>query len=479
MSSINLMHSATDPVKEASTPETLSLAGEESTFTKDYSTSCNSSKDGSGSGNTDNEPVAGCIPCSVEVQLDEAASETNNLATTVGEFKEWCGTKFFSDLVAEGLEYLNHPSEDVVMIYECPSSNTDKTSFQNVDNYFIHDYPPTPVTHSMLLLPLRYSVMNGDATSVFFAGQVPNALVAHWHASIPGFKEPHFIPAIPTNAKVHAYLPMEGFENNVHDPDVHYRLAGKDVINEMTDKTTKLLPNTKTVRPCIAKVTHAKGSLGIFVIRNDDDEAEFAEFLDISGNPDYVVTELVNIHQNLSCHFFMHPNGDVIWFGSSENLQLADGTWSDDSTIELKKQELYREMMAPYVRDVVQYCLLNGHWGFAGIDVLFDFDGAGYTVDVNPRVTGTMPALMAAQLLNRSDLEIGKFRKSSKYTYFGGCDELMAKVEAYNAKHSEESMIIVLSAFESEPSKTFCNMAVFGKSHDGCESVIESFLQTR
>jgi len=83
MSSINLLHSAPDPVKEASTPETLSLAGEESTFTKDYSTSCNSSKDGSGSGNTDNEPVAGCIPCSVEVQLDEAASETNNLATTV------------------------------------------------------------------------------------------------------------------------------------------------------------------------------------------------------------------------------------------------------------------------------------------------------------------------------------------------------------------------------------------------------------
>ena len=75
------------------------------------------------------------------------------------------------------------------MIYECPSSNTDKTSFQNVDNYFIHDYPPTPVTHSMLLLPLRYSVMNGDATSVFFAGQVPNALVAHWPATQQGQAE--------------------------------------------------------------------------------------------------------------------------------------------------------------------------------------------------------------------------------------------------------------------------------------------------
>jgi hypothetical protein len=395
----------------------------------------------------------------------------------VGEIKEWCGTKFFADLIIEGLEYLNQPSEDLVMVYECPSSNNAATTFQNMNNYIIHDYPPTPIAYSMTLRPIRYSFMNGDSAPAFLAGDVPDALQNHWCSTVPGYKKPTYYSDIPANAKVHAYLPIEGYQNNVHDPDVHYHIAGKAAINEMTERTTRLYPDTKTVRPCIAKSTHAMGSLGIFVIRNDEDEAKFFEFIESSGNQDYIVTELVDIHQNLACHFFMHPNGDVIWIGSSENLRREDGSFTSDSCFEAKNQDKYRELMAPFVRDVAQYCLSKGHWGFAGIDVLVDSNGKGYNVDVNPRVTGSMPAIMAGKLLNRSDLTVGKFRKATSSAYRGTCDELMAKIEDYNAKNSSETMIVVCSLMESTPIKTYCNMAVFGKTNEACEAVFDMFLE--
>jgi predicted ATP-grasp superfamily ATP-dependent carboligase len=52
-----------------------------------------------------------------------------------------------------------------------------------------------------------------------------------------------------------------------------------------------------------------------------------------------------------------------------------------------------------YVEDVVKHCESIGFWGFCGIDVLFDKEGVGHLVDVNPRVAGSSPALMIMHLL--------------------------------------------------------------------------------
>jgi carbamoylphosphate synthase large subunit len=43
----------------------------------------------------------------------------------------------------------------------------------------------------------------------------------------------------------------------------------------MHKQTTELLPDTRTIRPCVVKTTHSMGSRGIFIIQNDNDEAEF------------------------------------------------------------------------------------------------------------------------------------------------------------------------------------------------------------
>lgn len=362
------------------------------------------------------------------------------------------------------------------MVYECPSSSCNDTSFYNANQYKIHDYPPTPFEYKAFLRPLRYSSMNGNAYPSYLMDEPDPHLLSHWIQTIPNFVCPEFVCTIPPTSKIYAYLPTENLPNHVHDPDVHYELAGKRAINLMTDHAPRLLPNTKDIRPCVTKVTHGMGSLGVFVIANDEDEAEFEQFVQDTGKPTYVITEFVNIQRNLSCHFFIHPNGDLIWFGSSENLMLSSGKWSSDSTIDMDQQKYLQDLQAPYAAEVADYCRSSGYWGFCGIDVLINTEGVGFVVDVNPRVTGTMPALMvASQIQSKFGYRIGKFRKSSKCIFPGSAEELFHKVDEYNADHQGNSIVVVFSIHEMKGNMTRINVGAFGYTHEVCESLLDCF----
>ena len=72
-------------------------------------------------------------------------------------------------------------------------------------------------------------------------------------------------------------------QNHVVHHSAHYYVAGKNAIPEMTAHSPKHYADTKAVRPCVVKVTHAMGSLGIFVIRDDDEEKELLKFLEKTG----------------------------------------------------------------------------------------------------------------------------------------------------------------------------------------------------
>ena len=294
--------------------------------------------------------------------------------------------------------------------------------------------------------------------------------------------EPTFVSKIPSRSKVYAYLPVEHIANHVIDPYVHYHLAGKDVLHLMTNKTTRLLANTQDERPCVCKMTHSFSSLGVFVIRNDQDEKAFNDFLKDSGYPTFIITEYIEIERNVACHFFIHPSGDLTWFGCNENRRMADGSWSSDSTIAMADQEHLKEIQLPFVQDVVRYCHFLGFWGFCGIDVLFDTNGKGHLVDVNPRVTGSCPAIMVAHLLNEKyGFEYCLFRRNSKFAFPGTAKQLLQQVEAYNKEHEGKSMI-VLNGFcqAEEASTTMINIIVFSAtSLEECEQVLDRFAPLR
>lgn len=215
---------------------------------------------------------------------------------------------------------------------------------------------------------------------------------------------------------------------------------------------------------------------GIFVIRNNDDEREFQEFIESTGYPTFVVTEFVEIERNIACHFFIHPNNEgITWFGSNENRRMDDGSWSPDSTIVKGDQEYLREVQLPFVMDVVAYFQSHGFWGFCGVDVLFDKSGKGYLVDVNPRVTGSLPAIMAGQLLfEKFGYEYCLFRRSARYAYRGSAESFLREVDEYNTLHSGQSIIVINSFAQETESRTLVQFGVYGnKGLDECQAVLD------
>jgi hypothetical protein len=303
-------------------------------------------------------------------------------------------------------------------------------------------------------------------------------LLEHWKEVLPSVPSPHFVDTVHENDVVYAYLPVERIKNHVNDPDTHYHLAGKDAIHLMTQKTTRLLPDTRTLRPCVVKTTHSMGSKGIFIIRNDEDEKEFEDFLVTSGNPTFVVTDFVDIKRNIACHFFIHPSGEITWFGSNENLRLPNGQFSSDSYLIMADQEEMKHLQAPFVEEVVQYCKTLGFWGFCGIDVLFDSKDRGYLVDINPRVTGSCPALMALHILAKQyGFTHGLFRRSGDINYFGSPEKLFEDVSAYNTENEGKSRIVVHSYFLNEKGITRVNVGVYGKDIGECKTVLNRFAK--
>jgi len=416
---------------------------------------------------------------------EETASLISSISDT--EFhpsfrlEQWDRKLFFSDFIRNGLEATTHKdAADIIMLYESPSSSSHETSFFNSQVYKFHDYPPSPVTYKAVLAPCRYTLMNGSTYPSYLRDEPPAGMIEHWQKTVPGFVTPSFVQEIPSSSTVYAYLPCEHIAKHVNDPHVHYHLAGKDAIHLMSSKTTKLLANTQDQRPCICKTTHSMGSKGIFVIRNDEDEALFNQFLQDSGNPTFIVTEFVDIGRNVACHFFIHPTttGQVTWFGSNENCQTADGDWSTDSTIVLEDQDHLRDLQLPFVQDVVHYCQSLGFWGFCGIDVLFDTTGVGYLVDVNPRVTGSCPAIMLARLLEaKYGFKYALFRRNPRFAFRGSADQLLHQTDAYNEDHEGESMIVLNSFSEVDPTYTLVNIIVYSASSlEECEHVADRFV---
>lgn len=392
--------------------------------------------------------------------------------------------KGYSEYIKEGMEFLKKESSNVVMLFESPSSASSETSFHNDTKYRFHDWPPPKSTMQKAILgPCKYGMWNGSALPAFLkGGKAPEGLEAHWEKVMPeNLAMPRFVDKVKEDDVAYAYLPVEQIKNHVNDPNTHYHLAGKDAIHLMTQKTTKLLPDTRTSRPCVVKTTHSMGSKGIFIIRNDEDEAEFEQFLQESGSPTFVVTDFVDIKRNIACHFFMHPDGkNITWFGSNENYRNPDGSFSTDSYLEMKDQKSMKELQMPFVEEVTQYCQSLGFWGFCGIDVLFDSKDNGFLVDINPRVTGSCPALLTLQVFNKKyGYDTALFRRAGHISYHGKMEDMMAEIDAYNAANEGKSRIVIHSGFQLAENNTRINIGVYGFDMEENKTVLNRFAQPK
>ena len=175
----------------------------------------------------------------------------------------------------------------------------------------------------------------------------------------------------------------------------------------------------------------------------------------------------------------MHPDGEsVTWFGSNENKRDENGKFTSDSYLIMDDQEELKKLQLPFVEEVVNYCHGLNFWGFCGVDVLFDSNGDGFLVDINPRVTGSCPALMTLSQLKREyKFNVGMFRRSGNICHFAKPEALLASVARYNAENEGKSRIVIHSFFQpnKEEDLTKVNIGVYGTDLEHCRKVLDEY----
>jgi hypothetical protein len=380
---------------------------------------------------------------------------------------QWDKETRISELIQQGLEFLNQSTANVIMLCESPSSACRKARFFNHQVYRICDYPPDSALARTVLGPCRYALIHGAAFSMYLHNSRPPAgLLEHWKDVLDNrFVQPQFVHDIDVNSRVYAFAPCESIPNHINDPFMHFHLSGLDALHLMTKRTPRLLATIE--RPCIVKVTHAlENSKGTFVIKSQEDEVEFQKYLMESGQSNYIVTEYFQAELAVSGHFFIHPNGSVIWIGSNEICQ------GETSILTLSAQEYLKDLQLLFCRDVVQYCRSLGYWGCVGMDVLFKKNGQGYLTHVYPRVTATLPAIMTLHWLGL-EYCIYKHGKDS-VRYEGTAKELLEQVARHNNK-AKNSKVVLFSFVELKSGFTKITIGVYGKSLDLCQRILGRF----
>lgn len=186
-------------------------------------------------------------------------------------------------------------------------------------------------------------------------------------------------------------------------------------------------------------------------------------------------------------HFFIHPRGDVVWFGSSSKYHEEKGlliidTNDFDGTIQTNN--LQKE-----IAEICNTCKMEERWGFYSLDSLVkisdkadaDEECTAGTVVTHIKhrltcITGTLSAVMVAQLVRTAYgyIYCVLSQDSSTRAFPGTIQELLLKVESHNKRKQGESLVIVLAACEFFEI-TLIDFGVYGNSLEHAWSVLNEF----
>lgn len=377
---------------------------------------------------------------------------------------------FLSELYVED-------APDAVLLAEYPSSNSDETCFQNKTQFAIHDPFPPPARQLIKVLGPHH-LMCGWGRELPVASEIkpPPQLLEHWEKVLGPEAVPVWEQAPSNEVKryitlfPHASVPPE---QQVIDPVVNYELHSKYVIEQIDCPQAEVLDGVKV--PCVVKLTHGYAGLGNFMIRSDADEAAMLEQLQhYWPDADVVVNSLIeNIVEDYGVQFYLRPDGSTVWLGLTEQNFNQHQRWCG-GVYASELQESQLESLAPFVQATAQHLSGRGYHGVVGIDVLRNDVGKQFLVDVNPRLTGISPFLMASRIFDRDQgLKFGAYRASCQYA--GSLEQLIASSEA--AWNDDGVRVLVLSAFASlaengEP-VTICHISASATALELCQAKLD------
>lgn len=366
------------------------------------------------------------------------------------------------------------------LLAEYPSSNSDETCFQNKTLFPIHDPFPPPARELIKVLGPHHLMCGwGRELPVASEIQPPHQLLEHWERLLGVEAVPVWEYAPSTAAKRYVTLfPHESLspEQQVIDPVANYELHSKCVIAQIDCPQAEVLGGVKI--PCVVKLTHGYAGLGNFMIRSDADEAAMREQLQQYWPEAGVVVNsmLDNIVDDYGVQFYLRPDGSTVWLGLTEQNFNQQQRWCG-GVYRSELQQTQFESLAPFVQATAQHLSKCGYHGVVGIDVLTTGDGQRYLVDVNPRLTGISPFLMASRMFDRDQgLKFGVYRASCRYG--GDLEQLTAAAEA--AWKDDGVKVLVQSAFvsvaETGTPVTICHLSASATALELCQAKLDQLM---
>jgi hypothetical protein len=384
---------------------------------------------------------------------------------------------------------------DAVLLTEYPSSNSKETRFRNDQRFIIHDpFPPPPKALLKTLGPHHLMCGWGDLIPVTSEVKPPSILLDHWQKVFGDRGVPNWMPdndvcfesskedPLAAGSIVNAtkrsplitLFPHESLDagQQLIDPEVYYHLHSKQAIAEIDCPQAAVLSEPQL--PCIAKLSHGYAGLGNYLLQNESDLANMRSQLSQHWpNAKLVYNSIVpNIVGDFGVQFYLQRDGKAVWLGVTQQ-HFDDGSrWCGGSFSASQQQELVAPM-APFVEATAKFLHDHGYFGVVGIDVLKTQDGGHYLVDLNPRLTGISPFLMASRIFVRQHgHSAGIYQASRRFS--GSLGQLIAAAE-----ENRDATVLVLSAVE-QPSEggveTICHISASAATESSVHSVLDEFL---
>ncbi|MEJ2669700.1 MAG: ATP-grasp domain-containing protein [Gammaproteobacteria bacterium] len=371
---------------------------------------------------------------------------------------------FLSELYAED-------APQGVLLAEYPSSNSTATRYNNTHKFIIHDpYPPPAYALLKVLGPHHLMHCWGGEMPVASEVRPPERLLTHWvrvfgEAVRPRWQSPN------GDARYITLFPFETLPTTQHfmDPEQLYALHGKEALANIECPQMKVLEKAKP--PCVIKLSHGYAGKGNFVVRNEADlHAARAELERRWPDARTVVNEFMqDIVGDFGVQFYVRRDGEVVWLGFTRQIFNEQKHWAGGS-FSADMQDTLSPHFEEMVRPVAKYLHRNGYYGVAGIDVLQNRSGSFFLTDLNPRLTGITPFLMASRiLLGQAGLTDGIYSPSLSFS--GTLRELIERADRIT-----DARVIVLSGYEDlEAGRVTCHLAVHATSPDVAQKVLANF----
>ncbi|MEM9412764.1 MAG: ATP-grasp domain-containing protein [Planctomycetota bacterium] len=369
-------------------------------------------------------------------------------------------------------------SPEAVLLCEYPSSNSNATVLRNSKKHIIHD-PFPPPNPSLLKTLGPHHLMFGWGDELAVTSQIPPStqLTEHWEKLLGSGATPIWnrFSLDDHQSKYLVLFPHEAIaaEQQWVDPDVNYQLHSKEVIANIDCPQPKSLPRVEP--PCMVKLSHGYAGLGNYLVRSGEDVSSMNRELSRNWpNAKLVVTEVIErIVGDFGVQFYLKRDGSVDWLGVTEQHFDKNGRWCG-GRYNASSQKACGEKFKSIILAVSKYLHQRQSFGVIGIDILETSDGDLFLVDVNPRLTGITPFVMAARCIEKANgFQEGLYCASCKFP--GSARSLLSQIESSR----DEVKLAVLSFFEDpQNSVTVCHLAAYSNCPEANIHAIRSVLNT-